>query len=73
MASSMKERISHEGVVALLQPALKAVHHGKPVRAVLLGLRLVAADDVVYAACADLLHEQLGLAAGALNQKRREW
>ena len=43
-----------------------------PVGTVLVGLRFVAADDIAGATHHDLLDEELGLAAGALDQERCE-
>ena len=64
--------VADQRLVALFQLPVERRDDGGAVGGVLLCFRLVAADDVVLALDHDLLDEELGVAAGALDEQRRE-
>jgi len=64
--------VADERLVALLQLAFEPLDDGLPVGAVLLGLGLVAADDVADALDDDLLGEELGFPVLAVHEQGRE-
>src|SRR5208283_1347717 len=64
--------VADERLVAFLQLRIEGADDLLPILAVLLGLRLIAADDVALAVDLDLLDEELRLAGLALDVERRE-
>ncbi len=64
--------VADQRLIALAKLFLQAGDDRLAVGPVLLRLGFVAADDVTGAVNLDLFHEQLGLAAGTLDQERRE-
>src|SRR6201997_204278 len=65
-------RVADERLVAFLQLRVERGDDRLAILAVFLGLRLVAADDIVLAFDHDLLDEELRLARLAFDGKRRE-